>query len=410
MHMPPKAVHSPILMVQGSGDALLEQLRARLAPAQWPLPLKRLPKGTALVGGAVRDGLLDRLQDQPDLDLVVPTDAIALTQALAQELHGTCVVLDTERSIARLVLGGWTVDIARQDGACIEDDLWRRDYRLNAIAVSLQPWGQLWDPTGGLNDLQQGCLTAVSETNLTDDPLRLLRGLRLAAEIPLTICSQTMGWIERHASRLPEAAPERILAELQRLVRGEHADAAIATLKSVPLLRPWAAEGQPPAPADTEGMSKEEIAVALPLARLTALISDDGMIQLRASRALRQRCERLRFWQQRTGLAPECLLETDRLRLHDELERDLPALALQLPMPEKEIWLRRWRDADDPLFHPRAPIDGNSLVKALEIQPGPLLGRLLHHLKLERAFKRIQTTTEAIEEAKHFLTRESEAL
>ena len=397
-------------MAQGSGDALLDQLRARLAPAEWPLPLERLPKGTALVGGAVRDGLLDRLQDQPDLDLVVPTDAIALTRSLAQDLRGTCVVLDAERSIARLVLGGWTVDIARQDGADIEDDLWRRDFRLNAIAVSLQPWGQLWDPTGGLTDIQKGSLTAVSEANLTDDPLRLLRGLRLVAEIPLTISTQTMGWIERHAARLPEAAPERILTELQRLVRGEHADAAIATLKNVALLRPWAAEGHPPAPADTEGLSKEEAAVALPLARLTALISDNGMVQLRASRALRQRCERLRFWQLHTGQTPESLQEHERMRLHDELEQDLPALALQLPMAEKGIWLRRWRDADDPLFHPRAPIDGNSILETLEIEPGPLLGRLLHHLKLEHAFGRIQTPSEAVEEAKRFLTRESDAL
>jgi len=61
----------PILMAQGSCNALLDQLRERLAPAQWPLPLSRLPEGTALVGGAVRDGLLDRLQEHPDLDLVV---------------------------------------------------------------------------------------------------------------------------------------------------------------------------------------------------------------------------------------------------------------------------------------------------------------------------------------------------
>ena len=68
-------------MAQGSCNTLLDQLRERLALAQWPLPLSRLPEGTALVGGAVRDGLLDRLQEQPDLDLVVPADAIALTQA-----------------------------------------------------------------------------------------------------------------------------------------------------------------------------------------------------------------------------------------------------------------------------------------------------------------------------------------
>ena len=74
MHMPPEAVHlPPILMAQGSGNALLDQLRERLAPAQWPLPSHQLPEGTALVGGAVRDGLLDRLQEQPDLDLMVPS-------------------------------------------------------------------------------------------------------------------------------------------------------------------------------------------------------------------------------------------------------------------------------------------------------------------------------------------------
>ena len=149
----------------------------------------------------------------------------------------------------------------------------------------------------------------------------------------------------------------------------------------------------------------------MPLARLTALVSDEGLSQLRASRALRQRCARLRVWQKRSGQAPERYCrEPDRLQLHEELEEDLPALALQMPMPEKGVWLQRWRNPEDPLFHPRAPIDGNGLLTALELQPGPRLGRLLHHLKLEHAFERIQTSSEALAEAKHFLTRESEAL
>ena len=79
-------------------------------------------------------------------------------------------------------------------------------------------------------------------------------------------------------------------------------------------------------------------------------------------------------------------------------------------MPEKAIWLHRWRDANDPLFHPRAPMDGNSLMKTLQIPPGPRLGKLLDHLKLEHAFQRIQTPTEAVEEAKRFLALESDAL
>ncbi len=148
----------------------------------------------------------------------------------------------------------------------------------------------------------------------------------------------------------------------------------------------------------------------MPLARLTALVSDEGLSQLRASRALRQRCKRLRSWQQRTGQEPDSLPESDRLQLHEELEGDLPALALQLPLPEKGIWLSRWRNAEAPLFHPRTLVDGNDLLTALEIEPGRRLGRLLHHLKLEHAFGRIQTPSEALKEAQHFLALESEAL
>ena len=87
MHMPPDAVHDPILMAQGSGDALLDQLRERLAASPLASALwTRLPEGTALVGGAVRDGLLNRLQEQPDLDLVVPIGCHRSDQGPGQEL------------------------------------------------------------------------------------------------------------------------------------------------------------------------------------------------------------------------------------------------------------------------------------------------------------------------------------
>ena len=156
---------------------------------------ERLPAGTALVGGAIRDALLDRLPERPDLDLVVPRDALALTRSLSRELGGSCVVLDEKRDIARLVLRGWTIDIARQEGTTLEDDLLRRDYRVNAIALPLEGDHDLVDPTGGIQDLEEGRLTAVSEGNLRDDPLRLLRGLRLMAEISLVLDPTTASWI-----------------------------------------------------------------------------------------------------------------------------------------------------------------------------------------------------------------------
>ena len=122
-------------------DATQQELWQRLAAPSWPLPLELLPPGTALVGGAVRDGLLDRLGERPDLDLVVPGDGLALTRRLAKRLGGTAVELDQERSIGRLVLRGWTIDLARQEGTSLMEDLARRDYTVNAIALRL-PLGE----------------------------------------------------------------------------------------------------------------------------------------------------------------------------------------------------------------------------------------------------------------------------
>ena len=181
-----------------------EELWQRLLAEPWPLPLDALPAGTALVGGAVRDGLLGRLEHQPDLDVVVPGDALALARQLARAHGGSCVVLDAERSIARLVLRGWTLDLARQEGSTLEADLGRRDFTINAIALPLPATGAaaaaLVDPTGGLTHLQRRQLVAVSEANLLADPLRLLRGIRLA------LCSELEADLPALLLLLPQAA------------------------------------------------------------------------------------------------------------------------------------------------------------------------------------------------------------
>ena len=356
MHIPSPAASEPIL--ERDQQAVL--LWQRLAPECWPLPLDRLPQGTALVGGAVRDAWLNRLQLKPDLDLVVPTEALGLTNSLARDLGGTVVVLDEERDVARLVLRGWTVDIAKRDGQTLEEDLQRRDYRLNAIAMTLQPPLRLVDPTGGLKDLAKRSLSAVRESNLTNDPLRLLRGVRLMAELPLELDPQTITWIQCHRERLQDAAPERILAELQRLVAAPRADLALSALMQLQLLAPWQDAAMvvsvPPGKQEALAMNQEERQRWLPLSRITQLITDDGLKQLRASRQLRQRCRRLRRWLNRLPEDPGALKEADRYELHLELEDDLPALIIHLPEHLQQDWLQRWRDANDPLFHPSPPL------------------------------------------------------
>ena len=426
----------------GSSRGQVQRLWFALDPARWPLPPDALPAGTALVGGAVRDGLLGRRPERVDLDLVVPGDAIALSRDLARRFGGSAVVLDGERSIARLVLRGWTVDLARRLGPDLETDLGRRDYSVNAMALTLAETPRLLDPHGGLADLEQGELRALSEANLLDDPLRLLRGIRLASELGFAIEARTWAWICAHHGRLDGVAGERVLAELERIAATATGEQGLARVWSAGLL---ASQADAPAMAALArcsqawanrcGLNAAELGWALPLARLAAVLDGAALERLRASRRLRQRALGLRRWRQRleaiaqprpqgsaeaghqgsaeagpqgsaeagpAGQPPgpampgtprplrlDDLQEAERLALQRELEADLPALLLQLEADDAKAALARWRDPQDPLFHPRAPLDGALLQRQLQLKPGPELGQLLRHLTLERAFGRL---------------------
>ncbi|MGB5241659.1 MAG: CCA tRNA nucleotidyltransferase [Prochlorococcaceae cyanobacterium] len=402
-------------------------LRQVLAVEDWPWPPDSFPTGTALVGGAVRDGLLGRLGPQPDLDLVVPGDALALCNSLSRRHGGRVVVLDAERSIARLVLRGWSLDLARQVGDDLESDLWRRDFRLNALALPLAPGSELMDPTGGLGDLVGGELVAVREANLLDDPLRMLRGVRLAAELGFRLEPRTRGWIKQHHGRISEVAPERVLQELEKLVQAPSGGTGLGEALSYGLLDPWRPSGTEPIwqPASGPGagglgqalelelgLTPAEAARALPLARLARVLDAASLERLRSSRQLQQRCERLRHWLLRlldsaegaaSGL--QRLGEAERLSLHQQLEEDLPALLLFFPANLAADWLARWRNPQDPLFHPRPPIDGRGLQDLLGLSPSRQLGELLAHLTHEAAYGRIQGRQEALRQARLWLKR-----
>ena len=411
-------------------QATTELLWQRLRTERWPIPLAQLPVDAALVGGAVRDGLLNRLAEQPDLDLVVNDDAIGLCRRLAQQHGGCAVVLDQQRDIARLVLRGWSLDLARRCGESLGADLARRDYRINAIALPLSPGAALVDPLGGIADLQARQLVAVSEANLLDDPLRLLRGIRLAAQLDFGLEAGTWAWIERHHQRLAAVAGERVLAELEKLAAAPQGQRGLQQALAAGLLELWGADAEAgpaleqlnPKQAEHCGLNPEEQHLALPLARLARLFDAKALNQLRASRKLQQRCQRLRQWWRRLepqdpggaalaatvigtsapgsqdpGPAIARLTEAERVALHQQLEDDLPALLLAWPSPLARSWLERWRNPADPLFHPRAPLDGHSLQTELGLAPSRRLGDLLDQLKRERAFGRIGDREQALQ-------------
>ena len=402
MHMLPRPSQEPIVTGDRPAGEVALELWQRLLAEPWPLPLEALPPGTALVGGAVRDGLLGRLAAKPDLDLVVAGDAIALTRELARSHGGSCVVLDADHGIARLVVAGWTIDLASRDGDSLEADLGRRDYTVNAIALPLITGqagpAQLVDPTGGLAHLQRRQLVAVSEANLLADPLRLLRGIRLACSIDFSLEPTSRAWIKHHASQLGSVAGERVLAELEKLAAAPCGGQGLRLALECGLLQSWGADSSASAAlahlnleqARQRGLAAAETDWALPLARLSALLPAEALARLRSSRRLQQRCRALRHWQQQLAQAGgwAALTEASHLALHRQLEADLPALLLLVPEPHLPL-LERWRDPDDPLLHPRPPLDGRSLQQQLTIPAGPELGRLLDHLTLERAFGRL---------------------
>lgn len=186
-----------------------------------PFDLDLLPDDSYLVGGAVRDVLLNRSGNYLDLDFVLPHSSIKTAKNIANTYRAGFVVLDSDRAIARVVFPHATVDFAKQEGDSMEKDLFRRDYTINAIAYHCQE-KRIIDPLKGKDDLQQKIIRMICQENLEDDPLRLLRGYRQASQLKFTIESETRHTIKKLIPLLTKVATERINSELSYLLASEN--------------------------------------------------------------------------------------------------------------------------------------------------------------------------------------------
>jgi Poly A polymerase head domain len=164
------------------------------------------------VGGAVRDELLGRRVVDVD---VVCRDPERAARAYAARSGGAPFPLSTAHSSWRVVLGGRTLDFTPVQGT-IESDLARRDFTVNAIAVPVEG-GEPVDPSGGRDDLELRLIRAVSESVFEDDPLRLLRAVRLERELGFRLAPLTEELLRSQTGQVTMAAGERVLAELERL-------------------------------------------------------------------------------------------------------------------------------------------------------------------------------------------------
>jgi poly(A) polymerase len=192
-----------------------------------------------LTGGLVRDARLGR--ETADIDIAVSADALEVARQIAVELGGRYVPLDEENGIGRVVLERLTLDFTtfRDD---IEDDLARRDFTIDAMAIDLEEFvrqprsATLIDPFRGQDDLDKGIIRAVTETAFPSDPVRLLRAVRLAAELGFSVDGETEALIRQSSSLIGRVAGERVREELLRLLTIPKAGQFLAYLDKLGLL------------------------------------------------------------------------------------------------------------------------------------------------------------------------------
>jgi putative nucleotidyltransferase with HDIG domain len=190
-----------------------------------------------LVGGAVRDRALGR--ELTDVDVVVDGDpgeaarAVATT-ARAKGERVACFALSEEFGAWRVAApaGAWQVDVEGMRGGSLAADLALRDFTVNAIAEPLAG-GEPIDPLGGRKDLRHGRLRCAGPTSFSDDPLRVLRLVRVAVELDLVPDSQTLSLARAQAGRLRGVSPERVFGELRRIMACDRAVAGLAMAEEV---------------------------------------------------------------------------------------------------------------------------------------------------------------------------------
>ena len=197
-----------------------------------------------LVGGWVRDQLLGRSPRSLNVDLAVARGAIGHARALAAHLRGAFVLLDEDAGSARVVVSGAQgrveLDLSDFRGPTLEDDLRRRDFTVNAMAIPLEAWlhdpqhpPQPMDPLQGRQALARRTLIACFPGTFEEDPIRILRAFRFVAQSEFTLDPSLDPLLRRAVASLSRVSGERIRDELMLICATDRAGSAIASLADI---------------------------------------------------------------------------------------------------------------------------------------------------------------------------------
>ena len=370
----------------------------------------------AWVGGGVRDLLLGR--GGLDLDLVLEGDPAAFAHDLAARLGGE-VRLHPRFLTATLALpAAARLDVARArreryaapavlpevEPACLDEDLARRDFTINALAITLAPGaerGTLVDPAGGQRDLEAGLLRALHPGSFVDDPTRLLRGLRFALRFAFRFEAATAGWARAAvAGGVPALlSGSRLAHDLQLLFDDrpeiEDALAALAEMGLTGILAPALADRDRVARAVRLSASvRSEAARLAPRLRARgwrlALLSIAATAGVPMAAGLAARLALPGAERDLVVSGPSRVARVVRLLApaslsHEAAELLAPLCAEELALaaatgPAPATWVRRWLEE---LRDLRLAVTGEDLVAA-GVPPGPRLGAALRATRRAR--------------------------
>ena len=179
-----------------------------------------------LVGGFVRDRLLRILKESVDIDITTPDDLSKVKNCVSRTLNLSSFTFEKEKTVVTFIGDDFRIDISNLYGETLEEDLLKRDFTINAIAVDISelflPFNDdvlLIDPSGGFEDLQKGLIRPVTATSITDDPVRIVRGVRLKVLLDFEYHSSFLEQSRANSEKLKESAVERIKEELIKILK-----------------------------------------------------------------------------------------------------------------------------------------------------------------------------------------------
>ncbi len=413
-------------------DSVIERLHAGLSDeARTALQLcvavcEEQDAALFLVGGAVRDLLLGR--SHVDLDLSVEGDTAALATTVAQRAGGRAV-LHPRFGTATVSGNGFVVDLARTrsetyahpgalpdvEPAPLRDDLRRRDFTINAMALRLTaPAGEIVDPSGGREDVEHGVLRVLHEQSFQDDATRMLRGVRYAARLGFRFEAATEAWLRRDLAFLDGISGPRLRRELALLFDEPGAAAGAWLAQQLGLLRAihpalrvdeniverWGEALAARHPARTDELGFCLLAINAD-ERVAAAISERLHLAGRVEKALLDFVRLRRLSDKLAGAA------ADPVAAVALLEHAAPGAVWALTVADMgaagatcEAYLSRWRQVK-PL------LNGRDLL-AMGIEQGEALGEALERLRRARLLGQVQTRGDEVELVRRGLDGETQ--